>query len=153
MVIFAKNQGVGQEKDNVLSIPGYVISKNIIRGAKHGHSKRQRMYCKAKEMLHEARQPKHTCRTHLRQPHWASSWQVWFRFKCHSCRRRSAWVRSLPTNQHTLTQKSTNARKTIALWVFRKSSWNKHTQKQYKTKKLKSKKLSNTPSCNVLRNT
>ena len=33
--------------------------KNTIRGAKHGPSERERMYCKAKEMLQKARQPKH----------------------------------------------------------------------------------------------
>ena len=36
---------------DVLSIPGYVIKKNNIRGAKHGPSERHRMHCKAQEML------------------------------------------------------------------------------------------------------
>ena len=45
---------------DALSIPGYVIQKNLIRGAKHGASDRQRMYYKAKEMLQKARQPKHS---------------------------------------------------------------------------------------------
>ena len=44
---------------DTLLIPGYVIQKNITRGAKHGASERQRMYYKAKEMLQKARQPKH----------------------------------------------------------------------------------------------
>ena len=49
------------DKNNydVLSIPGYVIKKDNTRGAEHGPSERQRMYCKAKEMLQEGRQPKH----------------------------------------------------------------------------------------------
>ena len=48
-----------QELDyDVLSIPGYVIKKNI-RGAKHGRSERQRLYCKGKEMLQKGRQLKH----------------------------------------------------------------------------------------------
>ena len=33
--------------------------KNLIHGAKHEASERQRMYYKAKEMLQNARQPKH----------------------------------------------------------------------------------------------
>ena len=33
------------------SIPGYVIRKNLTRGAKHGASEGQRMYCKAKGKL------------------------------------------------------------------------------------------------------
>ena len=44
---------------DALSIPGYVIKKNLHRGAKHGSSERQRMYHKAKEMLQKDRQPKH----------------------------------------------------------------------------------------------
>ena len=48
------------DKNNydVLSIPGYVIKKNTIRGAQHGPSERKRMYHKAKEMLQKALQPK-----------------------------------------------------------------------------------------------
>ena len=38
--------------------PGYVIKKSG-RGAKHGPSERQRMYYKAKDMLHKAGQKKH----------------------------------------------------------------------------------------------
>ena len=41
------------------SIPGYVIKKNNKRGARHGPSERQRMYFKAKEMLHKAGQKNH----------------------------------------------------------------------------------------------
>ena len=44
---------------DALSIPGYVIKKNVHRGAKHGASERQRMYTGAMEMLQKARQPKH----------------------------------------------------------------------------------------------
>ena len=36
----AKDQTVGQE----VSIPGYVIKKNLTHGAKHGASERQRMF-------------------------------------------------------------------------------------------------------------
>ena len=42
-----------------MSIPGYVIKKNNKRGARHGPSERQRMYFKAKEMLHKAGQKNH----------------------------------------------------------------------------------------------
>ena len=44
---------------DVLSIPGHVVKNNHSRGAKHGPSERQRMYCKAHDMLQKARQPKH----------------------------------------------------------------------------------------------
>ena len=44
---------------DALSIPGCVIKKNLTPGAKHGASERQRMYCKATDMLPKARQPKH----------------------------------------------------------------------------------------------
>ena len=44
---------------DALSIPGYVIKKNLTHGAKRGASERQRMYFKAKEMFQKARQPKH----------------------------------------------------------------------------------------------
>ena len=49
------------DKNNygVLSIPGHGIKKNTISGAKHGPTERQRMYCKAQEVLQKARQPKH----------------------------------------------------------------------------------------------
>ena len=40
-----------QNNYDVTSIPGYVIKKNGSRGAKHGPSERQRMYCWAKQML------------------------------------------------------------------------------------------------------
>ena len=55
---FAKYQTVGKNFD-ALSIPGYVIKKNLHRGSKHGASERQRMCYKAKDMLQKARQPKH----------------------------------------------------------------------------------------------
>ena len=44
---------------DVLSISGSVVKKNNSRGAKHGPSERQRMYCKAREMIQKARQPNH----------------------------------------------------------------------------------------------
>ena len=44
---------------DALSIPGYVIRKSLLHGAKHGASERQRQYYKAMEMLQKARQPKH----------------------------------------------------------------------------------------------
>ena len=48
---------------DALSIQRYVIKKNLIHGAKHGASERQRMYYKAKVMLQKARQPKHMVAT------------------------------------------------------------------------------------------
>ena len=42
---------------DALSIHRYVIKKNLIHGAKHEASERQRMYYKAKVMLQKARQP------------------------------------------------------------------------------------------------
>ena len=48
-----------QNNRDVTSIPGYVIKKNISRGAKHGPSERQRMYYQANQMLKKARQQKH----------------------------------------------------------------------------------------------
>ena len=48
-----------QNNRDVTSIPGYVIKKNSSRGAKHGPSERQKMYCQAKQMLKKARQKKH----------------------------------------------------------------------------------------------
>ena len=50
---FAKNQQVGQEELRRL------INSRLRRGAEHGASERQRMYCKAKDMLQKAHQPKH----------------------------------------------------------------------------------------------
>ena len=40
---------------DALSIPSYVIQKNLTRGAKHGASVQQQKYFKAKEMLQRAR--------------------------------------------------------------------------------------------------
>ena len=48
----------GVDKNDVVSIPGQVIKKNK-RGVRHGPPERQRIYCKAQEMLHEAGQNKH----------------------------------------------------------------------------------------------
>ena len=56
---FAKYQKLDKQNFDVSSIPGYVIKKNLLRGAKHGASERQREYYKAKDMLQKARQPKH----------------------------------------------------------------------------------------------
>ena len=56
---FAKYKKLYKKNFYALSIPGYVIKKNLTHGAKHGASERQRMYYKAKDMLHEVRQPKH----------------------------------------------------------------------------------------------
>ena len=50
---------VDKSNNDVVSIPGCVIKKKNKRGARHGPSERQRMYDKAKEMLHKARQEKH----------------------------------------------------------------------------------------------
>ena len=50
---------VDKSNNYVVSIPGYVIKKNNKRGARHGPSERQRMYYKAKELLHKASQNKH----------------------------------------------------------------------------------------------
>ena len=55
----AKDQTARQGELRRLSIPGYVIKKNLTHGAKHGASERQRMCYKAMEMLQKARQPKH----------------------------------------------------------------------------------------------
>ena len=51
-----------QNNYDVTSIPGCVIKKNSIGGAKHGLSERQRMYYQAKQTLKKARQKKHGCR-------------------------------------------------------------------------------------------
>ena len=48
-----------QNNRDVTSIPGYVIKKNISRGAKHVASERQKMYYQTKQMLLMARQGKH----------------------------------------------------------------------------------------------
>ena len=50
---------VDKSNDNVVSIPGCVFKKNNKRSARHGPSERQRMFFKAKEMLHKAGQKKH----------------------------------------------------------------------------------------------
>ena len=57
---------------DVTSIPGYVIKKNSSRGAKHGPSRRQRMYHQAKQMLKKgpsakARTPPNDTFTMVRQ--------------------------------------------------------------------------------------
>ena len=48
-----------QNNYDVTSVPGYVIKKNSIRGAKHGPSERQRMHHHAKQMVKKTRQKKH----------------------------------------------------------------------------------------------
>ena len=50
---------IDKSNNDVVSIPGYVIKKNNKRGARHGPSERQRMYYKAKDVLHKAGQKKH----------------------------------------------------------------------------------------------
>ena len=50
---------VDKSNNDVVSIPGYVIKKNNQREARHGLSERQRIYNKARDMLHEASQEKH----------------------------------------------------------------------------------------------
>ena len=57
--VHAESNGVRQNNRDVSSIPGYVIKKNRIRGAKHRASLRQKMYYSAKQMLKKARQGKH----------------------------------------------------------------------------------------------
>ena len=54
-----RTKQLDKKNSDALSIPGYVIKKNLKHGAKHGASERQRMYYKAEEMLQNARQPKH----------------------------------------------------------------------------------------------
>ena len=56
---FAKDQTVRQEELWRLINSRLRHQKNLTHGAKHGASERQRMYYKAKEMLQNARQPKH----------------------------------------------------------------------------------------------
>ena len=48
-----------KKNHDALSIPGYVVKKNLTHGAKHGAPERQRMYYKAKDVLQITRQPKH----------------------------------------------------------------------------------------------
>ena len=50
---------VDKSNNDAVSIPGNVIKKNHKRGARHGPSDRQRIYNKAREMLHQAGQKKH----------------------------------------------------------------------------------------------
>ena len=50
---------VDKSINDAVSIPGYVTKKNNKRGARHGPSERQRIYNKAREMLHKAGQKKH----------------------------------------------------------------------------------------------
>ena len=54
-----KDKEVDKSNNDAVSIPGYVIKKNIKRGARHGPSERQRVYTKAREMLHKGSQKKH----------------------------------------------------------------------------------------------
>ena len=50
---------VDKSNNDAVSIPGNVIKKNHKRGARHGPSDRQRIYNKAREMLHKAGQKEH----------------------------------------------------------------------------------------------
>ena len=45
--------------NDAVSIPGYVMKKNIKRRARHGPSERQRIYKKVRDMLDKAGQKKH----------------------------------------------------------------------------------------------
>ena len=54
-----RTEQLDKKSYDALSIPGYVIKKNLAHGATHGASERQRKFCKAKDMLQKARQPKH----------------------------------------------------------------------------------------------
>ena len=42
---------VDKSNNDVVSIPGFVIKKNNMRGARHGPSEPQRIYSKVREML------------------------------------------------------------------------------------------------------
>ena len=53
-----RNRQLNKARNDVLSIPGYVIKKNPTHGARHGTSMRQCMCCKAHEMLKKARKHK-----------------------------------------------------------------------------------------------
>ena len=57
--ISRSEKGVDKSYNDVVSIFGYVIKKNNKRGARHGPSERQRIYNRAREMLHKAGQKKH----------------------------------------------------------------------------------------------
>ena len=67
---------------DVLSMPGYVIKKNLAHGAKHGASERQRMYNKAKEILQKARQPKRCGKDGTRMTNTASLCQMLGVLRC-----------------------------------------------------------------------
>ena len=54
-----KSKQLDKKSYDALSIPGHVIKKNLAHATTHGPSERQRIYCKAKDMLQKARQPKH----------------------------------------------------------------------------------------------
>ena len=59
-----KNQQMNKERFDVLSFPGYVITKNPSHGARHGPSMRQTMHFKARDMLRKARSNKNgICKT------------------------------------------------------------------------------------------
>ena len=61
-----QNRQSKKNRYDVLSIPGYVIKKDESRGARHGQSKRQVMYHKARDMLRKAKTKKNgQCKTIL----------------------------------------------------------------------------------------
>ena len=49
-----RNRQLNKARYDVLSIPGYVIKKNLAHGVRHGPPMRQCMYYKAHEMLKKA---------------------------------------------------------------------------------------------------
>ena len=55
---FTKTRKLDKKNFDALSIADYDIKKNLLRGAKHGASERQRIY-KTKAMLQKTRQPNH----------------------------------------------------------------------------------------------
>ena len=67
---------------DALSMPGYVIKKNLAHGAEHGASERQRMYTKGKEMLQKGRQPKRCGKDGTRMTNTASICQMLGGLRC-----------------------------------------------------------------------
>ena len=53
-----KSRQFKKDRFDILSIPGYVMKKNLSRGARHGRSLRQTVYHKARDMLRQAKKCK-----------------------------------------------------------------------------------------------
>ena len=53
-----RNRQLNKERFDVLSIPGYVLTKSPFHGARHGPSVRKTMYYKAHDVLRKARNNK-----------------------------------------------------------------------------------------------